>query len=362
MTKRKNYNDDQIHPDRRTGRDVIPDTHDHAKDANHSRMPGCGETVYLPGDGFLVSHGGFSHRSKVAVYADKVREIRAAAGDKRTKFKLPQDGTYLTEEEILGYAAAIHAHRKMTGAKSRKEKLFDEARARQHPGTDAFDDAKDGLHRHSDEFDIDKSRSTIKIGLTQIGPPGMALNGSMIHHRNAVAIDLTTPDGRHLATAMCSPEQFAAALFSNSHTPCTLTRYWSVSDEDIMLTERVRPPQSIRKRMEARLKSRLQEQTDALREVAAEMKAQAETGKPARKTLLNDLADRIDRAISHSAANAAFTVDQAREEVTGIVESAALQFLGQQALDQHALWEVAGPALGMRGEPEIKNLPYKGEG
>jgi hypothetical protein len=356
----KTYSDDQLHPDGKTGKDVIPDTHDHASDASHDRAPGCGESVYLPGDGFLVSHGGFSQESKASVYDKKVREIRAAAGDKRTKFKLPQGGTYLSEGEILSYAAAIHAHRKMTGAKSRKEQLFDEVRARQHPGTDAFDDATSGHHRQSDEFDIDKSRSTIKIGLTQIGPPGMALNGSMVYHRNAVAIDLTTPDGRHLATAMCSPEQFAAALFGNSHTPCTMTRYWSIHDEDVMLAERVRPPQSIRKRMEARLKHRLKEQEDALHEIVEEIAAQAESGKPARKTKLLDLAERIDRAVKHSAANSAFTVDQAREEITGIVESAALQFLGQQSLDQHALWEAAGPALGMNDD-EPKSLPYDGE-
>jgi len=349
----KTYSDDQVHPSGMTGKDVIPDTHDHADHGQYTRMPGCGETVYLPGDGFLVSHGGFSKEMKTITYEKKVKEIRAAAGDKRTKFKLPQGGTYLSEEEILNYAAAIHAHRKMTGNKGRKEKQFDEARARQHEGTDAFDDAKDGFHKQSDNFSVDRSRSTLRIGLTQIGPPGMALNGSMVHHRSAVSVELTTPDGRQLCTAMCSPEQFAAALFGNSHTPCTMQRYWSLSDEDVMLSERVREPQSIRKRMEKRLKHRLKEQEDALHKIVADLVDQAESGKPARKTQLQDLAKRINTAVEHSASNAAFTVDQAREEITGIVESAATQFLGQQSLDHHALWEAAGPALGYDAEGKL---------
>jgi len=349
----KTYSDDQVHPSGMTGKDVIPDTHDHAKHGQFSGMPGCGETVYLPGDGFLISHGGFSTKMKTTVYDQKVKEMRAAAGDKRTKFKLPQGGTYLSEGEILAYAAAIKAHKKMTGAKSRKEQQFEEARERQHEGTDAFDDAKTGFHTQSDTFSIDKSRSTIRIGLTQIGPPGMALNGSMVRHRSAVSVELTTPDGRQLAVAMCSPEQFAAALFGNSRTPCTMQRYWSIGDDDVMLRERVRAPQSIRKRMEKRLKHRLKEQEDALHKVVADLVEQAESGKPMRKTALNDLAKRVKMAVEHSASNSAFTVDQAREEITGIVESAATQFLGQQSLDHHALWEAAGQALGYDSEGKL---------
>jgi ribosomal protein S20 len=189
----------------------------------------------------------------------------------------------------------------------------------------------------------------------------MCLNGSKIRHRYAVNISISDPDGRRLCEVMMSPEQFASALFGNSHTPCTLSRYWSITDENVLLTERVRQPESIRKRMEKRLKHRLKEQNEALRTIIEEIQAQAESGKPARKTMLKDLATRIDRAVSHSAANAAFTVDQAREEITGIMESAAIQFLGQQSIDAETLWEAAGPALEMSDEPEIKTLPYDKE-
>jgi len=359
----KTYDDDQLHPAGTTGANVMPDTHDHTDVALTTRGPGCGETVYLPGDGFLVSHGGFSNRMKTSVYDDKVREIREARGEDPDKRRqLPQGGTYLSEGEILEYAASIHAYRKMSGAKSAKEEIFEEAKARKHPGTDAVDGAKDGLHSQSDSFDIDRSRSTVFIGMSSCGPPGMALNGSKVHHHHVVSISISNPDGRQICDITMSPEQFAMALVGNSHTPCTLGRYWSITDDSVMLTERVREPESIRKRMEKRLKHRLKEQTDALRKVVEEMATQAESGKPARKTMLRDFAERVARAAEYTAANAAFTVDQAQEEITGIMESAAIQFLGQQNLDAKTLWAAGGPALGMDDEtPLIGCDPEKSE-
>ena len=65
---------------------------------------------------------------------------------------------------------------------------------------------------------------------------------------------------------------------------------------------------------------------------------------------MRDLAKRVARAVEHSAANAAFTVDQAREEVTGIMESAAIQFMGQRNIDAETLWAAAGPALNMNDD------------
>jgi len=342
----KTYDDDQVHPDGEGGGDRIPDTHDHADVVLTARQPGCGETYYIPGDGFLISHGGFSKRSKGTVYKERVAAIRKERGDTE-KRRLPQDGTYLSEAEILEYAATIHTHRKMTKNKGAKERIFEDARSKLHPGTDAVDSSKDGFHRESDAYDIDKSRSTLFVGLSSVGPRGMLLNGSKVYHRSVVTITVCGPDGRRICEAMMSPEQFASALFGNSHTPCTLSRYWSLSEDSVLLAERVREPVSIRKRMEKRLKHRLKEQADALRKVAAEMVAQADSGKPARKTLLHDFAERVARATEYTASNVAFTIDQAQEEISGIMESAAIQFLGQQALDQQTLWDAAGPALGM---------------
>lgn len=345
----KTYDDDQLHPDGTTGADVIPDTHDHTDVALTTRGPGCGETHYIPGDGFLISHGGFSNRSKASVYDDKVKQIRKARGD-TAKRRLPQGGTYLSEGEILGYAAAIHAHRRMTGAKSVKEQIFEEAKARAHPGTDAVDGAKDGIHTQSDSFNLDRSRSTIFIGLAQCGGGGMLLNGSKVRHSNIVNIVVCGPDGRRICEVIASPEQFAAALFGNSHTPCTLNSYMSLTDDSVRLTERVRPPVSIRKRMAKRLKHRLGEQADALRKVAQEMEDQAASGKPARKTMLRDFAERVGRATEYTEANAAFTIQQAQEEISATVEAAGIQFIGQQTLDPKALWAAAGPALGLDDE------------
>lgn len=342
----KTYDDDQRHPSGLTGADVIPDTHDHVDIAKAARGPGHGNTHYIPGDGFLVSHGGFSSESRGRAYDQKVEEIRAKMPEPTFK-PMHDQGTYITEEEVLEYAAAIRAHRKMTGAKGVKEKFFEEARARTHAGTDAVDSAKDGMHSQSDAFDIDRSRSTIRIGLTTAGPPGCALNGSKVYHSSFVSIGISSPDGRQLCEVWMSPEQFASALFGNSSQPCTLSRYWSATDHAVMLTERVRPPVSIRKRMKARLKHRLKEQSDALLVVAQELEEQAATGKPMRKTKLNELAERVARAVSHSASNAAFTVDQAREEITSIMESAAIQLIGQQTIDAQTLWDIAGPALDM---------------
>jgi hypothetical protein len=347
----KTYDDDQLHPDGITAADAVPDTHDHTDLDATTRGPGCGVSHYVPGDGFLISHGGFSAKCKTSVYREKVKAIRKARKD-TGKRSLPQGGTYLSEEEILNYAAVIQAHRRMTGAKGRKEEQFERARARRHPGTDAEDSAKGGLHSQSDEFDIDRSRSTIRIGLTSIGPPGMPLNGSKVFHRYAVSVSFTNPDGRQLCEAMMSPEQFAAALFGNSHTPCTMSRYWSTAEDQVQLTERVRNPESIRARMEKRLKHRLAEQEKRLRKIAEEMIEQAESGKPARKTQLRDLARAINLSLEHSASNAAFTVDQAREEITSVMESAAIQFLGQRNIDAETLWAAAGTALDMGDAPK----------
>lgn len=355
----KTYDEDQRHPNGLTGADVIPDTHDNTDIDLAISGPCHGATHYIPGDGFLVSHGGFSRESKGTTYDKKKKEIQAKQGEPRLG-RMHDQGTYLSEAEILEYAAAIHTHRRMTGARGNKEVFFERARAKQHEGTDAVDSAKDGFHSQSDAFDIDKSRSTIHVGMTSIGPPGMALNGSKVYHQYAVSITLTSPDGRQLCTVMMSPEQFAMALVGNSHVPCTMVNYWSASEDSVMLCERVRPPESIRKRMEKRLKHRLSEQTEALVEVAQEMFAKADSGKPARKTQLNEFAERVMRAVEHSASNAAFTVDQAREEITSIMESAAIQFLGHQTLDAKTLYEAAGPALSM--DDDVKQIDTKDAG
>jgi len=357
----KTFDDDQRHPAGITGADEIPDTHDHADVVLTIRGPAHGETHYIPGDGFLVSHGGFSKESRGRVYDRKKEEILSKRPKPHLK-RMADQGSFISEEEILDYAAAIHAHRKMTGAKGEKERIFEEARAKTHPGTDAIDSAKDGLHKQSDDFDIDKSRSTIYIGIASAGPPGQALNGSKVYHSSVVHITITNPDGRRICEVTMSPEQFAMALVGNSHTPCTLSSYWSVTDDAVLLRERVRPPEPIRARMEKRLKHRLGEQADALREIAEELEAQAESGKPARKTQLREFAERVARAVEHSAANAAFTVDQAREEITGIMESAAIQFIGQQSLDQKTLWEAAGPILAPPAETKMLEMNDQDDG
>jgi len=328
-------------------RRAVPDTHDNTDLAIAARGPGHGASHYIPGDGFLVSNGGFSFKSKGTIYKEKRDAIQAKAPS--AFGRMPDEGTYLSEEEVLEFAAAIKAHRKMTGAKSEKDAWFEEVRAKCHPGTDAIDSAKDGLHSQSDEFSVDRSRSTLRIGITTAGGPrgGVALNGSKVLHSSFVALDVTGPDGRRLCRVEMSPEQFAAALFGNSHTPCTLNSYWSLTDDSVRLRERVRPPSSIRKRMEKRLKHRLSEQAEALKEVANEMYTRAATGKAAGKTLQREWAEKIARACEYSSANSAFTIQQAHEEISSVMESAAIQFLAQQGIASEQLWGIAGPALGM---------------
>ena len=343
----KPYDDDQQHPSGITGKDVIPDTHANTDIGLTQRGPGHGDTHYIPGDGFLISHGGFSKKSKGSIYDEKKQEILATRPKSQFGKALHDQGTYLSESEILEYAATIQAHRAMTSAVDRKEAAFAQARERLHAGTDAVDSAKDGFHKQSDEFDIDKSRSTVFIGITSSGPPGIALNGSKVYHHNMVSLTVTGPDGRRICDVRMSLEQFASALVSNTHVPCTLSRYWSVSDDNVLLTERVRRPVSIRKRMAARIEGRLQEQDDKIHEIVRELRERADSGKSMSKTMLQDIAKRLSWAAGHSTSNVAFTVGQAQEEITGIMESAALQFIGQQTINPRALWEAAGPALDM---------------
>lgn len=337
----KTYDDDQIHPDGISARDVPQDTLRNADLDLTTRGPAHGETHYAPGDGFLISNGGFSSESKARVYAKKVKEINKARGRTKGK-KLPDSGTFLSEEEILTCAAAINAYRAATGTRSHAEEEYQKTKDETHEDSDAVDSSRDGFHSIGEEYEIDKSRSNVWIGACQ--GQGVALNGSKILHSRVVKIEVHGPDGRTLVEVLMSPEQFASALFSNSHTPATITRYWSLSDDQVMLTERVRKPASIQERMDARLAGRLEEQEQALYDIAEELKQQADQNKTLRKRALWAYAGRIRQAIEQARSNAAFTVEQAREEISSIMEAAAIQFCGQQ-IDARTLFEIAGRAM-----------------
>lgn len=289
------------HPDGKTGRDVPPDSS--LNSATESDWGHDHDLEYHPGLGFTWS----SHRAQDWEYSAAAKKLPEA---KRSRF--------IPEQVVLGMVDEVRIRRGMEKSKARFLARELERAEEQHPGFDTVDQSKTctGLHRVSDDGHIDRSRSTIHMGITS----GKAwLNGSAVQHTRYIHIEVTGPDGRELVDINMTMEQFASFLVSQGQTPCTLSSYWSVNDENIRLRERVRPPQTAQDRLRKRIQHRVDEQVAHAKEVLAALS----TGKPLSPTKQAQLAGDIRRVVDHITENAAFTLHQAEEEVAGIVESAA---------------------------------------
>lgn len=181
--------------------------------------------------------------------------------------------------------------------------------------------------------------STSRILCFLVFSTGQYLNGSTVKHHNFVSIGLITPDGRHYGDIHMTFDQFAAALVSNSHIPCTWSSFWSVEPNNVQLQEVVKVPASIPERMEQRLNNRLDEFRGRVDALADKIQARVDAGKAMPKTELAELLHDIAVLKSHFDSNRDFTVEQAHEEVTSIVEQAAISVAFQHNLSPRQVIE-----------------------
>ena len=227
---------------------------------------------------------------------------------------------FIPEGEIIGMADEANAHRKLVEARDRfLSDLRD--RKERHDGFDAKDSGKSGMHSGSDDHKIDRSESTVHLGIMR---GDTWLNASQVKHSSCVAMRVHGPDGRQLCAVQMSFDQFAAFLTSQGQTPCTVTEYWSINDQNVRLHERVRPVDTVGERLGRRIGARVDEQFKDILDVAEQLTKAAEAGKPVNKTLATKLAGDLVRAASHTRENLIFAADQAQEEVASIVEQAAV--------------------------------------
>lgn len=324
------HEQNQKHESDLTGLDVPKDDGAHA----NTHLEGWADLEYLPGIGY-----GFPGNANMG-YSERCREYcRKKWGKDHVPDDVKKGQRYgsaekqlITEDEILALAAEIKHRRAMdTNGKQRKATRgkFGDRVQPTHEGTDTLDPSQNpsSLYKTNDHFRLDTSESTIHIGVTS--STGTWLNGSAIKSDRFIHIQLKTPTGRHYCDVALTFEQFAAALLSPSDHPCTMTSYWSVNDDNVLLKERVKPPESIDKRMEKRLANSLKENDEVLLQVVKEMQESIAAGKAMSKTKLAELVRDLERAHEHRLCNSAFVVSQAKEETAKILESAAIH-LSQQ--------------------------------
>lgn len=246
-----------------------------------------------------------------------VSELQQAYNDQVGQERYKRDKLFLSDSLIRALMAQTKAKQSM-----------DEEAVKRYPGFDTK--MPDGhIHESPNHFDLDKSDSTINIGIHS--SRGTWLNGSAVQHHSYVSMRIHGPDNRLICEIALSLEQFAAALISNSSNPCTLTYYWSVNEENVVLQERVKPPQAVIERMKERLENAIDRNDKVGSGIEARLKEAVEKGKMGKRDLeelLKDFGIYVDGRKN----NATFVVEQALEESSAIVESAAAHIALQHNL------------------------------
>ena len=350
------------HESNLTGADVPADTSAHAVARNVAEKTARRDEAIVPGDGVYLS------RSRVSQYQreadDKFKDMDS---DSRGSRYGGQDATYanmlISEEEILEWGAVITKERQMRNADpvsaSGIHRAGEPYEHLCHEGTDTQDPTKDPspIHDRNNKFDIDRSRSTILITKSH---GSQYLNGSAVQHSESVHIELTTPDGRRYADVHLSMDQFASALVSNSHIPCTFYSYWSCEPTNVLLAEVVKEPEPIANRMQQRLWDQIGDVDAAAAKIIEELDSQIEAGKPMGKVQLRQLRRDLDNLKGNMKANANFIVDQALEETSHIAETAAIWIAQNQGLSNTREIAERTP-LGslLLGTKIMKQLPEK---
>lgn len=297
--------------------DEIPvDTDNHAAPDGTGRYGDRKDCLYVAGEGVYLSRS-------------DVDNIRRACDAKHQEhgtdiFSKPSPfhSGFINENTIENWYSIIQASKKMRKAADQLTEQRKEYEATCHPGTDAQDPtlSSSRINNKRDNYSVDRSRSTVSIG-TASG--NRYLNGSAVEHSRWVRLTVNSPDGREICVVSLTFDQFASFLVSNSSTPCTIDRYWSVNDQDVHLTEVVKIPDSINNRMSQRLNDRLDESRKSMAELRAEIASHVDSNKSMSKTKLAELHRKLGWFMESFESNRDFTVEQAQEEVSSIVEQAA---------------------------------------
>jgi hypothetical protein len=308
--------------------DYPKDTTLHARTMETGKYGDQKDILYVPGEGFYLS--------KHATH-DLERDMDAQAkkhDDPTSRFDSERcHRLFISESVVSYYNSVINTTKEMEDARERARKEYERTC---YEGTDTQDPLKrkDSIHTKQNEFELDRSQSTILLSTTT-ATGGQWLNGSAVQHRHAVHISITSPDGRDLCDVSMTFDQFASFLVSNMATPCTVGHYWSINDQCLRLSEVVKPPEDISSRMEQRLRDRLVEMEGRMTAIQTELETQIASGKAMSKTKVAELLKQLRWFMGMLQSNRDFTVEQAREEVASIVEQAACEVAWQHKLDPH---------------------------
>lgn len=318
------------HPSGTTGAEHQPDTDKNAKVWQAGQPGDQRDVLIIPGHGIYLSRSA-KHQMEQAAEKDVKGHPdwqTSRWGGGKTEYYQQKLG----EAQVLEWADEIRKSYAMAG---KPAPGGDNARAayeaKCYPGTDTFDPLLDPsvIRDKQNGFDLDRSESTVLITC----PSGSRwLNASAVKHTNYVSFKLTTPDGRHYGEFSMSFDQFASALVKPMHTPITWDFYWSLEPGNVALREVVKEPDSLMGRAEQRLGDRIDEVTGRLRAAVDELRQHAETGKPMSKTRQAELVKSLDVATAHLKANTTFVLDQAMEEASHIMETAAVWIANSQHL------------------------------
>jgi len=307
--------------------DYEPDTTNHARISIVGSYGDSRDELYVPGDGIYFS--------KNAVH-DMERQMHDRAKEHKEIHHCYRQ--FLSEEAIEEYYHIIQAQKAMTkAAEDSREKQRKEYEASCYDGTDTINplaQKKAIPNRKQNEFSIDRSKSTISLSIVA---GSSWLNGSAVKHNHTVHISITSPDGREICDVMMTFDQFASFLVSNTTTPCTLWRYWSVNDKCVWLSEIVKPPENINDRMEQRLRDRLEEMKTQMETIQSDLNKHILEGKAMNKTKLSELQKQLRWFMEAFDSNRNFTIQQAQEEVSSIVEQAACEIAWQHRLNQNEI-------------------------
>lgn len=326
------------------GESVVEDTLAHAKPWMVGEYGDKRDRLYVPGDGLYLSPHAIGDMERAC------RKSGVAHGEREYADRYHK--AFISEGEIEAWYHLIQANKRLDEAKDRQEQERAKYEATCYEGTDTEDPTKNGCSYNDSRncFRLDRSQSTVQLSITS---GQRYLNGSSVQHHNWVHFEVRSPDGRKIVDVCMTFDQFAAFLVSNMATPCTVDTYWSITDECVRLQEVVKEPDTIHARMEQRLGDRLDDMHERLNAITDELDEQIAAGKAMSKTKLAEIRKALDVYKSHFGSNRDFTVLQAKEEVSSIVEQAAATIAWQHKLSPEEL--LANPHVQALMETLVKH-------
>lgn len=315
-----------------TGQDAPKDTTDHAVPYQVGKYGDKADRLLIPGIGLILSK--HAYRDCASNVEKLKKEMGSGTCNSNYELLIPEEMLLDLVKSLKKY---YEMHRKDANNTQDTQDTQDHKDTGNYgihdhekycyPGTDTRDPDLDPLkntssaYHNRNEFEIDKSDSTIRISV----PSGYRyLNGSIVEHNKYISINITTPDSRHYCELSLTFDQFATALVSSSEVPCTIDRYWGVNKDSVMLREVVKPPLSIKERMEQRLDDRLKEFESKLADLQTKLENKINDNKPLTKTQIKDLNQELCFLKGCITSNRNFTIEQSLREVASITEQIAI--------------------------------------